>query len=658
MSSTRGRGKSFNSGTNNEKTPKASNVSEISTTPLDHLSQGVADVSLDSGHADGDWEVYAKKSRNKAGTNATKQWGAQYFSPKLPEMSQTSGTRNGGGRGKVSSKNWQPQYPDTRKMGRGNAWSQSRASESNYVAPQSVICPPLEHGWNWQSRAGSSQTKVSVDAQHKVDFISNSYPSDENEESDNAEDNDNDSDDLEDSDDDLLSDDFDSDASQKSYETRKKIRWFKKFFEILDSLTVDEINEPARQWHCPACQGGPGAIDWYRGLQPLMAHAKTKGSKRVKLHRELAELLDEELRRKGASIVPAGELFGKWKGLKDEEKDHEIVWPPMVIIMNTKLEQDVNEKWIGMGNPELLDYFSPYDPKKARHSYGPQGHRGMSALIFEPSARGYLNAERLHKHFIEQGTDRDAWDSRRRTLFYPGGKRQLYGFMAIKDDLDTFNQHMQGKSKMKFEMKSYQEMVVDQIKQMSEDNQQLTWLKYKVVKERSKSKAYEESLDKVCEKLRKTTEENRIVRQRTLMQHEEDKEEMQLQEQFFKEQMELLHKTREETEENFERMQQEEREKVKKQTNASHSTTDEYRSRAKEVAKFIKFQEKEMEDFVAEREELIKVHEEKMAAMKRRHWDEEVEVEKEFNAELTRLMEKYSPQNSKDAAEVQEGMVK
>lgn len=79
---------------------------------------------------------------------------------------------------------------------------------------------------------------------------------------------------------------------------------------------------------------------------------------------------------------------------------------------------------------------------------------------------------------------------------------------------------------MKFEMKSYQEMVVDQIKQMSEDNQQLTWLKYKVVKERSKSKAYEESLDKVCEKLRKTTEENRIVRQRTLMQHEEDKEEV------------------------------------------------------------------------------------------------------------------------------------
>lgn len=81
---------------------------------------------------------------------------------------------------------------------------------------------------------------------------------------------------------------------------------------------------------------------------------------------------------------------------------------------------------------------------------------------------------------------------------------------------------------MKFEMRSYQEMVVNQIKQMSEDNQQLNWLKNRVVKERNKAKAYEESLDIVCEKLRKTKEENRIVRQRTLMQYEENKEEVYL----------------------------------------------------------------------------------------------------------------------------------
>ncbi len=66
-------------------------------------------------------------------------------------------------------------------------------------------------------------------------------------------------------------------------------------------------------------------------------------------------------------------------------------------------------------------------------------------------------------------------------------------------------------------------------------------------------------------------------------------------------------------------------------------------NRAEEIEKFIKIQDKEMEEFVEEREKLIKGHEEKMAAMKRRHWEEEVELEKEFDAELTQLMGKYSP---------------
>ena len=101
-------------------------------------------------------------------------------------------------------------------------------------------------------------------------------------------------------------------------------------------------------------------------------------------------------------------------------------------------------QWTGMGNQELLDYFSSYAAQRARHSYGPQGHRGMSLLIFEASAGGYLEAERLHKHFTEQRTDKEAWFSNRRILFLPGGNRQLYGYMATKEDLEFFNRHCQG----------------------------------------------------------------------------------------------------------------------------------------------------------------------------------------------------------------------
>ncbi|KAL5755389.1 hypothetical protein ACOSP7_023609 [Xanthoceras sorbifolium] len=653
MSSRRGGGKPFAAGTRSSLISKGKNVSEESNPQVEQLTHSVTGLSVDSAQDDGGWEVYARKSKNKAGSSAAKPWGSQNSNNIAwghPEAVQKPGLRGNNLSGRAPGSTWPGQTTDSKTpAGRGNARPQltSKGPERNYIVPQPMIRPPLEHGWNWQSRAGSTQSKVSKDPKkdhsdvedHKDTVGSDDYD-DENED---------DSDAVDDSDDELLSDDFDSDTSQKSHETRKKSRWFMKFFESLDSLSIEDINEPARQWHCPACQGGPGAIDWYRGLQPLMTHAKTKGAKRVKLHRELAELLDEELRRRGTSVIPPGEMFGKWKGLKDEEKDHEIVWPPMVIIMNTKHDKDENEKWIGMGNQELLDYFNAYAAVKARHSYGPQGHRGISVLIFESSAGGYLEAERLHKHFAEQGTDRNAWDHQKKVLFHSGGRRQLYGYMAMKEDMDIFNQHSQGKSKLKFELRSYQEMVVNQIKQMSEDNQQLVYLKNRVVKEQRHAKALEESFQVMSEKLRKTMEENRIVRQRTKMQHEQNKEEMDYQEQFFKEQIKFIHEARNEKEEDFEKLQQQERNKVK-QSIANPPSSAEYLQRAEEkIEKFIESQEKEMEDYVSERDKLTKAHEEKMCAMRQRHRDEELAMEEEYNVELTALMEKYTPLNLEGA---------
>lgn len=67
--------------------------------------------------------------------------------------------------------------------------------------------------------------------------------------------------------------------------------------------------------------------------------------------------------------------------------------------------------------------------------------------------------------------------------------------------------------------------------------------------------------------------------------------------------------------------------------------------RAEEIRKFIKCQDKEMEEFVAEREKLMKAHEERKTVLKLRQWEEEVALENELSNELNSLMSKYTPKH-------------
>ncbi|KAJ8563155.1 hypothetical protein K7X08_031607 [Anisodus acutangulus] len=589
---------------------------------VDDINEGVRDMGLNVEQNDG-WEVCARKPKNKV---AGKQWVPQNPNPKAAwGNTQNRGhpdavQKRNNGRGSRNN-NWNdPQKP---------ANSRPQLYDGGFPSPAAAVPPALKNGWDWSARAASKahhpqENQAPVSAAADDDKASEEHEDDE-------------LDFLDESDDDLQSDDFDdSDVGEMSYEMRKKNPWFKQLFESLDKLTVTDINDPERQWHCPACKGGPGEIDWFTGMQSLMTHAKTKGI-RVKIHRELAQLLEEELRQRGTSVVPPGEVFGKWDGI--EFKDKEIVWPPMVIITNTRLDKDENDKWIGMGNQELLECFNSYAAVKARHSYGPQGHRGMSVLIFEASAVGYFEADRLSDHFVENGRDKDAWEHRR---LYPGGNRLLYGYMADKQDIDNFNQHSAGKSRLKFEMMSYKEAVLNPAKQMREDNQQLVWFKNKAAKHQMQAKALEESLSLVSEKHRQTLEENKIVRLKTKMHHEQIKEEMEFQEQFFKDQVKIIHDARTAEGDKFEKKQQEQREMVK-QSSANTSSVEDHRVRAEKVARFIKLQDKEMGEFVVERENLMRTHEDRIVALRRKYWEQEVELEKKFDLELAKLMDKYSP---------------
>ncbi|KAL4318667.1 hypothetical protein GQ457_18G001100 [Hibiscus cannabinus] len=241
--------------------------------------RGVEQMNLDSAQNDGEWEVFQRKPKNKAESIGARPRGSQNSNPQL----WGGGMRGNAGLGRGTGNAWANQSNESRmRTGRGNP------------RPQMV---------------NNNNAKVEED---NDDIDDDSVGGDA----------------FDASDDELLIDEINSDSS-KSHETRKKNRWFKKLFETLDGLRIEEINDPEKRWRCPVCQGAPGNTDWYCGLHLLVTHAKMmKKARRVKLHRELAELLDEELLRQDTLVVPASKAYGKWRGLKYDEKDHEIIWPP------------------------------------------------------------------------------------------------------------------------------------------------------------------------------------------------------------------------------------------------------------------------------------------------------------------------------------------
>lgn len=85
-------------------------------------------------------------------------------------------------------------------------------------------------------------------------------------------------------------------------------------------------------------------------------------------------------------------------------------------------------------------------------------------------------------------------------------------------------------------------------------------------------------------------------------------------------------------------------EKCSEQSNVHVSFFEDYKNRVKEVAKLVKFHitpKHEGDTCAADKEQLMKLHEEKLE-MKKRHQKEEQELEKQFTAALRRFMEKQT----------------
>lgn len=140
------------------------------------------------------------------------------------------------------------------------------------------------------------------------------------------------------------------------------------------------------------------------------------------------------------------------------EAEDEIVWPPCVIVENTRLFKSSDGRWIGIGNPEMACFLAEigHTLGRPKSSWGKEGHRGQVIVQYPPTLQGLQEAERLHEHFKSFNRGRDEWirvkcmwhglpghegieegpDLKRIDQDSNEEKRVLYGYLAKLNDVD------------------------------------------------------------------------------------------------------------------------------------------------------------------------------------------------------------------------------
>ncbi|KAI4330081.1 hypothetical protein MLD38_028389 [Melastoma candidum] len=119
---------------------------------VDNLSEGVANVHLDSAHDNGgEWEVYAKKFKNRNGSSAARPWVSPNPNSRAwgqPDFPQQQGLRTYNRSGLASGNTLSARAADMRKpaaRGRGFCPPANMPDQGNFIS-QPAIGAPLEHG--------------------------------------------------------------------------------------------------------------------------------------------------------------------------------------------------------------------------------------------------------------------------------------------------------------------------------------------------------------------------------------------------------------------------------------------------------------------------------------------------------------------------------
>jgi hypothetical protein len=154
--------------------------------------------------------------------------------------------------------------------------------------------------------------------------------------------------------------------------------------------------------------------------------------------------------------------------------DKPIVWPPVVIIENTRLSWDEEKKkWKGLSADDIrksLRNAENWEYAKAKCLFDIHGQKSSALVVFPPTFEGYFEAETLHEQLQRSGKGRDQWMKVRPQDLNPrsprsfntpdlvsqDGKRILYGFLAQPEDIQRADPQKGG---VKWSLESFNEKV-------------------------------------------------------------------------------------------------------------------------------------------------------------------------------------------------------